>query len=505
MPPLLEPGGPDLKLDRRQGKHWDLDSALAYIEGDQPSSRKGKNKVKKSVPSSPANNIGCPKAANNTVANAVPVKPVPGGKLTSVRKDVDKTWFKKEVEKLETQLVAEASGHAKVASNFQNLKIEMSSLKENNLGLQQELTSKKKLLFELQKELEQTKTFLNKEQQLRRQAEANGKSELAAMASKEQELQVQVQGLLKGQEKLQAALALETSQRLSVEQELKRVKAAAEEEKKRAISNQMRSQSGKLESRMPTVVRQLADQQLQPSLALCHSREQVDNRQQIDQYLREEQEQMENFRKLKQMETGKMRSSAHMSIHGMVDPLPHTPTLVKQTVKSGQLKEPHGQERLFGKKQAIPASEITLSDAIASSQAPLLPNTSRSKQTTSAHARLVERLQERGNLLPIASSECSLLIMKLRTSRGGLSGLTMDQIEGEVRRLAKEDARSRERECPICFDLMLNDANVPAQLLRCVQCNQTFHSRCLEDWVSKSDAKSGKGGCPICRTGTAGK
>ena len=166
---------------------------------------------------------------------------------------------------------------------------------------------------------------------------------------------------------------------------------------------------------------------------------------------------------------------------------------------------------------------------------PLLEPGQPSQQTTSAHARLVERLQERGNLLPIAPSECSLLVMKvlashfpvfsimlqLRTSRGGLSGLTMDQIEGEVRRLAKEDARLRERECPICLDLMITDANVPGQLLRCVQCNQAFHSRwrngenaifslnsslrCLQGWASRCDAKSGKAGCPICRAGATGK
>ena len=54
----------------------------------------------------------------------------------------------------------------------------------------------------------------------------------------------------------------------------------------------------------------------------------------------------------------------------------------------------------------------------------------------------------------------------------------MDQIEEEVRKLAKEEnARSRERECPICLDLMLTDANLPGHLLRCVQCNQAFHSR----------------------------
>merc|ERR1719391_3008 len=106
----------------------------------------------------------------------------------------------------------------------------MGSLKERNLCLGEEVASKKKL----QKELEQAKTFLIKEQQLRKQSEANGKSELAVMASKEQKLQVKVQGLLKEQEELQAALALETKRRLSVEQELNRIKIAAEEEKKRA-------------------------------------------------------------------------------------------------------------------------------------------------------------------------------------------------------------------------------------------------------------------------------
>jgi len=473
--------------------------------------------------SSPANIAGCTRAANNTVtskpvANTIPIKAVnntgSGGKLASLKEDVEKTRLKKEIEILKSQLAAETSGRAKVASMFQNLKIEVVSLKESNSSLQEELTSKKKLLLESQKELEQSKIFLNKEQQLRMQAEAAGKSELAAMASKEQNLQVQVQGLLKEQEKLEAALALETNRRLSVEQELKRAKVSIEEEKKRSISARMSSQSGKLESQIPTLVRQLVAQQSQPSLAGGHSREQVDNRQQIDQYLREEQEQMENFRKLKQMSGGEehlwSNAQMSMSIHRLEGQLPHTPTLVKQTIKAGQLNKPCGQERLFGKMgnatqvQVNPAPENTLSRAVATSQGHLVPNTSRS-QTTSAHARLVERLQKRGNLLPIAPSECSILVMKLRTSRGGLSGLTMDEIEGEVRRLAQEDARVRERECPICFDPMLTDANVPGQLLRCVQCNQAFHSRCLEGWVLKRDGTSGKAGCPICRAGTAVK
>ena len=97
-----------MKLDRRPAGLWDIDSALAYIEGDQPSSRKGKKK--KSLPSLP-NNIGCPKAANNAskpVANAIPVEPVTNteGKLTvtNVKEDVEKTQLKKEVDKLKIQL-----------------------------------------------------------------------------------------------------------------------------------------------------------------------------------------------------------------------------------------------------------------------------------------------------------------------------------------------------------------------------------------------------------------
>jgi len=521
IPPPLEPRGPDLKLDRRQGKHWDLDSALAYIESDQPSNAKSKKKNRKSGTSLQANNMEQPRANNTTPSKPVGTavtsesedviissKPAINAvtKLASVEDDLEKNRLKKDVEELQVQLAAEASGHARVASNLRNLKIEVASLKESNSSLQEEVTLKKKLLQESQKELEQNTTLLIKEQQLRRQSESNARCEVASMASKQEKLEVQVQALLEGQEKLQAALTLETNRRLSVEQELKRMKVAAEEEQKRAARsiNENSHQSAMLGSQMPNVVRQLGDQQHQPSLAFCHSGGQVDNRQQMDQYLREEQEQMENFRKLKQME---MPSSGKTPPNGLMDPYhphPHTPTLVKQSMKSGQVKELHCQERLFGKNVNVTTISASENGAVEASQGPFLSNTLRS-QTTSAHARLVERLQERKNLLPIAPSECSRLVMKLRTMRGGLSGLTMDQIEEEVRKLAREDARSRERECPICFDLMLTETSIPGQLLRCVQCNHAFHFRCLEGWVSKREAKAGKAGCPICRAGTAVK
>ena len=182
------------------------------------------------------------------------------------------------------------------------------------------------------------------------------------------------------------------------------MKVAAIEEQKRAARSPNRN-----------VVCQLGDQQHQTSLAFCHSGGQVDNRQQIDQYLREEQEQMENFRKLKQMD---IPSSGRLPPSGLIvsyHPHPHTPTLVKQSMKSGQVKEPHCQERLFGKNvnvTTIQATPASVNGAVGASQGPLRSNTS-SGQTTSAHARLVERLQERKNLLPIAPSECSKLVMKV--------------------------------------------------------------------------------------------
>ena len=93
-------------------------------------------------------------------------------------------------------------------------------------------------------------------------------------------------------------------------------------------------------------------------------------------------------------------------------PHPHTPTLVKQSMKSGQVKELHCQERLFGKNVNVTTISASENGAVEASQGPFLSNTLRS-QTTSAHARLVERLQERKNLLPIAPSECSRLVMKV--------------------------------------------------------------------------------------------
>ena len=60
----------------------------------------------------------------------------------------------------------------------------------------------------------------------------------------------------------------------------------------------------------------------------------------------------------------------------------------------------------------IQATLASVNGAVGASQGPLQSNTS-SGQTTSAHARLVERLLERKNLLPIAASECSRLVMKV--------------------------------------------------------------------------------------------
>ena len=85
------------------GKHWELNSALAYIEGDQPSSFNDLYKGYKE---------GSLKTRDNKSV----------GQLANVKEDLEKTRFKIEVQKLEIQLAAEASGHIKVASKISKWK-----------------------------------------------------------------------------------------------------------------------------------------------------------------------------------------------------------------------------------------------------------------------------------------------------------------------------------------------------------------------------------------------
>ena len=226
-----------MKLNQDQEKQpWDLDSALAYIEGDQQSlsNGKGKKKVNKLVAQSTSNNTSLSttsKSVNNpenggkdlqTTLTAEDFKQLKT-ELMKIQKEreiqlkkekeiqLKKVALMKEVENLQARLVAEESTRAKIASNFQNIKIEVASLKDSKQGLEAELKASQSSLQQSQKELEQTKTLLNKEQNLRRQAEANGKSEMTTMTSKQRELQMQVQEMLKGQERLKAAFALETN------------------------------------------------------------------------------------------------------------------------------------------------------------------------------------------------------------------------------------------------------------------------------------------------------
>ena len=90
---------------------------------------------------------------------------------------------------------------------------------------------------------------------------------------------------------------------------------------------------------------------------------------------------------------------------------------------------------------------------------------------SASHSRLVEKLLKRIKQPPISPADCSRLVQKLRASQNGLSGLPMEVIEEEVRRMAMEEAEAKAKECPICFDPMVS------KLLCCKQCNQAFHCR----------------------------
>ena len=71
----------------------------------------------------------------------------------------------------------------------------------------------------------------------------------------------------------------------------------------------------------------------------------------------------------------------------------------------------------------------------------------------------------------ISPADCSRFVQKVRVSRGGLTGLPMEIIEEEVRKLAMEEVKVKAKECPICFELMVSN------LHHCKQCNQAFHYR----------------------------
>ena len=93
------------------------------------------------------------------------------------------------------------------------------------------------------------------------------------------------------------------------------------------------------------------------------------------------------------------------------------------------------------------------------------------KSVSSTHVRLVEKLSKQIKHPPISTADCSRLVHQLRASRGKLSGLPMEVIEEEVRKMALEEAEVKAKECPICFDPMVS------KLLHCKQCNQAFHYR----------------------------
>jgi len=117
-----------------------------------------------------------------------------------------------------------------------------------------------------------------------------------------------------------------------------------------------------------------------------------------------------------------------------------------------------------------------------------------SSGNSASHSRLVEKLLKRIKQPPISPADCSRFVQKLRSTQNGLSGLPMEVIEEEVRRMAMEEAEVKAKECPICFDPMVS------KLLYCKQCNQGFHNRCWNDWAQSKELHSNAAECPVCRT-----
>jgi len=116
------------------------------------------------------------------------------------------------------------------------------------------------------------------------------------------------------------------------------------------------------------------------------------------------------------------------------------------------------------------------------------------KSVSSTHVRLVEKLLKQIKHPPISTADCSRLVHQLRAAKGKLSGLPMEVIEEEVRKMALEEAEVKAKECPICFDPMVS------KLLHCKQCNQAFHYRCWKKWAQSKELHPEATECPVCRT-----
>jgi|ERR1712192_68926 len=143
-----------------------------------------------------------------------------------------------------------------------------------------------------------------------------------------------------------------------------------------------------------------------------------------------------------------------------------------QNAEQGKDVEKSSQGKQVGDVQALPSSG----------------------NSTSYHSRLVEKLLKRIKQPPISPADCSRLVQKLRASQNGLSGLSMDVIEEEVRRMATEEVEVKSKECPICFDPMVS------KLLCCKQCNQAFHNGCWNDWADLKELNPKAAEWPVCRT-----
>jgi len=114
--------------------------------------------------------------------------------------------------------------------------------------------------------------------------------------------------------------------------------------------------------------------------------------------------------------------------------------------------------------------------------------------SNSTHVRLVEKLLKQIKYPPISTADCSRLVQQLRGKKGKLSGLPMEVIEEEVRKMAMQEAEVQAKECPICFDPM------KSKLLHCKQCNQAFHFRCWNEWAQSKELSPEATECPVCRT-----
>jgi len=480
-------------------ENWDLDKALEFIEGVKaaPQTKKKAKKKKKKLTEEPGEQV---KQKNNALDNhseedtftagcAEELKASTNHKvqatLTSMESDVKECEVKL-ANLVEEKCVLQQEEFVKARMELEVALADYHpEQKETLLDEDKLLLKSLKFVSALDSKLKtETEKLLAENEELRKLKEEQAKIDLRRIqklelkleqigASEKMNVAREIQVLQEEKKEMQTKLEFEQNRAMAAEEGLKvkvseTDKLLSQNETLSFEKAKMQSQLAKVKSQLEGVKKSLSLKQIERAAdekglkRLTNQVESMTEQLKCEQNLRKAAE--EELKSLKQRDKEWSKFLQQMTVAGE--------TFLKSKQEELKAEEDIGDERRHS-KQFVESRDLQPS------------------VNCTSHERLVEKLLKQIKQLPISPADCSRLVQKLRASRGGLSGLPMEVIKEEVRKLAMEEAEVKANECPICFDPMVSN------LLHCMQCNQAFHDRCWNEWA-QLHPKAAE--CPICRT-----